>query len=90
MNVVQNLIAEIRAFRKEIDVEEKAVVRIELRVDSELQADVDAEFELIFKRNSAIIERLARVKEVSNSFVKEITAGLAKHSAPGFPPSASV
>jgi valyl-tRNA synthetase len=80
--VVQSLIVEIRALRKEIGVEEKAIVPIELRVTAGLVTDADAGFEPIIKKNSAIVERLARVGEIH--FVDEISVGLAKHSTPGF------
>jgi len=74
MHLVQNLIVEIRALRKEIGVEEKAAVPIELRIDEHLK--------LVISGNSAIIERLARVTEVR--FVDEISAGLAKHATSQF------
>jgi valyl-tRNA synthetase len=80
--VVQSLIVEIRALRKEIGVEERAIVPIELRVTAGLVTDADAGFEPIIKKNSAIVERLARVGEIH--FVDEISVGLAKHSTPGF------
>jgi valyl-tRNA synthetase len=80
--VVQSLIVEIRALRKEIGVEEKAVVSIELRVDSGLLVDADVGFESIIRKNSAMVERLARVSEVR--FVDQISPGLAKHSTPSF------
>jgi len=74
MTLLQGLIVEIRALRKEIGVEEKAVVPIELRIDPQLKAAIGG--------NLAIIERLARVSEVQ--FVNEFSAGLAKHSTPQF------
>ena len=74
MTLLQGLIVEIRALRKEIGVEEKAVVPIELRIDPQLKAAIGG--------NLAIIERLARVSEVQ--FVNEISGGLAKHSTPQF------
>ena len=74
MERVQSIIVEVRTLRKEIGVEEKAVVPIELRIDARLKP--------ILSENSAIIERLARVSEVR--FVEQITAGLAKHSTPDF------
>ncbi len=74
MELVQNLIAEVRALRKEIGVEEKAVVPIEVRADAQAKA--------VFATNSNIVERLARVAEVR--FVTEISAGLSKHHTPVF------
>jgi valyl-tRNA synthetase len=74
MALLQELIVEIRALRKEIGVEEKAVVPIEVRIDNQLRS--------VLSENLAIIERLARMSEVR--FVNEISAGLAKHSTPQF------
>jgi valyl-tRNA synthetase len=74
MTLLQSLITEIRALRKEIGAEEKAAVPIELR------ADVAAY--KIAEENRNIIERLARVSDVH--FVSEITSGLSKHSTPRF------
>ena len=74
MGLLQSLIVEVRGLRKEIGVEEKAVTPIELRIGAVLQAAVE--------ENKAMVERLAKVSEVR--FVKEITAGLAKHSTPSF------
>jgi valyl-tRNA synthetase len=74
MELLQNLIVEVRALRKEIGVEEKATVPIELRIDENLRTSMTA--------NQAIIERLARVSELR--FVTQISAGLAKHATPQF------
>ncbi|MBS1805317.1 MAG: valine--tRNA ligase [Acidobacteria bacterium] len=74
MSLLQGLIVEIRAVRKEIGVEEKAVVPIELRIYEKMKA--------VVRQNSAIVERLARVSEVR--FVDQISAGLAKHATPQF------
>jgi valyl-tRNA synthetase len=74
MALLQGLIVEIRALRKEIGVEEKAVVPVELRIDG-LQKPV-------VNDNLAIVERLARVSEVR--FVNEISAGLARRSTAQF------
>jgi valyl-tRNA synthetase len=74
MELVQLLIVEVRALRKEIGVEEKAATPIELRIRPELKHIVD--------ENSAMIERLARVSEIR--LVDEISAGLSKHSTPSF------
>ena len=69
MELLQSLIVEIRALRKEIGVEEKAEVPIELRADAQLNQ--------LANENHDIIERLARVCEIR--FVDQISAGLAKH-----------
>jgi valyl-tRNA synthetase len=74
MALLQNLIVEVRALRKEIGVEEKAVVPIEVRIDADLKE--------VIGENRAIVERLARVSDVK--FVDPITAGLARHSTPQF------
>jgi valyl-tRNA synthetase len=74
MALVQSLIVEVRALRKEIGVEEKAVTPIELRIGEPLKT--------IVQQSSAIVERLARVSELR--FVDQITAGLPKHSTPEF------
>ena len=74
MALLQSLIVEIRALRKEIGVEEKAVTPIEVRFGAALQT--------VVKNSSAIVERLARASEVR--FVDQITAGLSKHSTPEF------
>jgi valyl-tRNA synthetase len=74
MTLLQELIVEVRALRKEIGVEEKAVVPIDVRIDADLKQ--------VISENLAIIERLARVSEVR--FVDQISAGLARHSTPQF------
>lgn len=74
MRLLQSLIIEIRALRKEIGVEEKVVVPIEVRADDRLKQLVD--------ENEVIVERLARVSDVR--LVLHISEGLAKHSAPQF------
>jgi valyl-tRNA synthetase len=74
MELLQSLITEVRALRKEIGVEEKAVVPIEIRSDTA--------FRKIAEENSDIIERLAHVSEVR--FVDQIAADLSKHSTPTF------
>jgi valyl-tRNA synthetase len=70
MSLLQELIVGVRGLRKEIGVEEKAVVPIEVRVAESSQT--------LVSRNQAMIERLARVTDVR--FVEQISAGLAKHS----------
>jgi valyl-tRNA synthetase len=74
MTLLQNLIVEVRGLRKEIGVEEKASVPIELRADRGLRQLADD--------NRDMVERLARVSEVR--FVDQISAGLAKHHSAGF------
>ena len=74
MALLQGLIVEVRAVRKEIGVEEKAVVPIELRIDEKLKP--------VISGSSAIVERLARVSEIR--FVDQISAGLARHATPQF------
>jgi len=74
MELLQNLIVETRALRKEAGVEEKAAVPIEVRMDAASRK--------IVEKNHEIVERLARVSEIR--FVDEITAGLSKHHTPAF------
>jgi valyl-tRNA synthetase len=74
MGLMQGLIVEIRALRKEIGVEEKAVTPVEVRMGSAMAA--------VVKESSAIVERLARVSELR--FVEDISAGLSKHSTAEF------
>ena len=74
MELLQNLITEVRALRKEIGVEEKASVPIEVRADTGLRQ--------LAEENRDIIERMARVSEVS--FVEQISAGLSKHHTASF------
>jgi len=74
MGVLQSLIVEIRALRKEIGVEEKAVTPIQLRIDLGMQT--------VIQENRAMIDRLARVSEVI--FVEQIQTGLSKHSTFNF------
>jgi valyl-tRNA synthetase len=74
MENLQSLITEIRALRKEIGVEEKAIVPIEVRTDAACRK--------IAEENRDIIERLARVSEVR--FVDQVATGLSKHSTPQF------
>jgi valyl-tRNA synthetase len=77
MELLQSLIVEIRALRKEIGVEEKAATPVELRF-----VRVDAILQALVQENSAIVKRLARASEVR--FVKAISTGLSKHSTPSF------
>jgi valyl-tRNA synthetase len=74
MAILQSLIVEARTLRKEIGVEEKAVVPIELRIADTARKGI--------AENSAIVERLARVSEIR--FLESISEGLSKHSTPNF------
>jgi valyl-tRNA synthetase len=74
MDLLQSLIVEIRALRKEIGVEEKAGTPVEIRIAAATQPVVQA--------NSAIVERLARVSELR--LVPAIASGLSKHSTAAF------
>ncbi|HLI03669.1 MAG TPA: valine--tRNA ligase [Terracidiphilus sp.] len=74
MELLQSLIVEVRALRKEIGVEEKAAAPVEVRTHA-LGREV-------FAANSRIVERLARVSELR--FVEQISAGLSKHHTTAF------
>jgi valyl-tRNA synthetase len=74
MQLLQSLITEVRALRKENDVEEKATVPVQLRAEASTRD--------LAEKNSVIIERLAKVSEIQ--FVNEISSNLAKHSTPSF------
>jgi valyl-tRNA synthetase len=74
MALLQSLIVEVRALRKEIGVEEKVATPIDVRIGA---AD-----RTIIEENIAMVERLAKVSEVR--FVAEIAAGLSKHSTTNF------
>ena len=74
MSLLQSLIVEVRALRKEIGVEEKAHVPAEIRTDESSRKIVEI--------NRDIVERLARVSEIC--LVDQISAGLSKHSTPTF------
>jgi valyl-tRNA synthetase len=74
MTLLKDLIVEVRALRKEINVEEKAVTPIELRINEVLRPFV--------QQNADIVERLARVAEIR--YVAEFSAGLGRHSAAVF------
>ena len=73
MMLLQNLIVEVRALRKEIGVEEKALTPIEVHTDATRK---------IFAANATMVERLARVSEIR--FVDAISAELSKRATPGF------
>jgi valyl-tRNA synthetase len=74
MSLLQSLTVEVRGLRKDIGVEEKATVPIEVRTDEASRKIAEA--------NHEMIERLARVSEVR--FVEQISAGLSKHSTAVF------
>jgi valyl-tRNA synthetase len=74
MALLQELTVEVRALRKEIGVEEKAVIPIEVRATESIQSTIAA--------NCAIVEKLARLSEIR--FVSEISAGLPKHHTASF------
>jgi len=74
MSLLQSLIVEVRALRKEIGVEEKASTPVEVRIGSGMQA--------VLANNCDIVERLARASHVD--FVEQIAAGLPMHSASAF------
>jgi len=74
MALVQSLIVEVRALRREIGVEEKAVTPIEVRANALTRSAA--------AKNSDIVERLARVSEIR--FVEAISAELSKHHTASF------
>jgi valyl-tRNA synthetase len=74
MALLQSLVVEIRALRKESGVEEKATVPVEVRIGAGMQAVVE--------QNGAMVERLAKVSEIR--FVAEIASELSKHSTADF------
>ncbi len=74
MGVLQSLIVEVRALRKEIGVDEKSIAPIEVRVG---QGDRG-----VIEENSEIIAKLARVSEVR--FVDAVAAEFSKHQTAGF------
>jgi valyl-tRNA synthetase len=74
MELLQNLVVEVRALRKEVGVEEKVSTPIELRIGAEHRAVVE--------ENHALVERLARVSEVR--FVEEVSAGVSRHNTAAF------
>ena len=74
MELLQSLIVEVRALRKEIGVEEKTSTPIELRIGAELRA--------VVQENRALVERLARVSEVQ--FVEQVSSARSQHSTATF------
>jgi valyl-tRNA synthetase len=79
MIVLENLISETRALRKDIGVEENAAVPIEVCVGPGINASIGGGYEPFLRENLAIVERLARVSEVR--FVRQIPAGRLKRHA---------
>ena len=74
MGFIQSLVAAIRANRKELNVEEKAIV------DAEVNAL--GEFRKVIDQNLVIIQRLAKVNHIRH--VDRFSEGLLKHSNPNF------
>jgi valyl-tRNA synthetase len=74
MALIKDLIGAVRALRKEIGAEEKAVTPIEICINEQLRHFV--------QKNADIVERLARVSEIR--YVAVFSEGLAKHSAAAF------
>jgi valyl-tRNA synthetase len=74
MELLQSVVVEVRAVRKEAGVEEKASTPIELRIGAELRAVVE--------ENHALVERLARVSEIR--FVEQVSSALSQHSTATF------
>jgi valyl-tRNA synthetase len=75
MIVLENLISETRALRKDLAVEENAVVPIEVSAGPGINVSIGGGYEPFLRENLAIVERLARV---SVRFVTQISAGLLK------------
>jgi valyl-tRNA synthetase len=74
MELLQSLVVEVRALRKEIGVEEKASTPIELRIEKV--------FGTVVRENLLLVERLARVSEVR--FVERVSSALSQHSTATF------
>jgi valyl-tRNA synthetase len=74
MQLVQDVIVQVRTLRKEMEVEEKASVPIEIQTNETVRSSIS--------QNQAIVERLAKVSEVR--FVDEISAGLSKRTGFNF------
>jgi valyl-tRNA synthetase len=79
MIVLENLITETRALRKDIGVEDKVFVPIEVCVSQAINASIGGGYEPFFRENRAIVERLARVSEMR--FVRQIPADRLKRPA---------
>ncbi len=76
MIVLENLISETRALRKDLGVEENAFVPIEVCAGPGINVGFGRGYESGLRENQAIVERLARASEVR--FVQQISAGLLK------------
>jgi valyl-tRNA synthetase len=74
MGLLQDLVVETRALRKEIGVEEKAFVPVLVRTDPDKVAVVN--------QNRVMVERLSRATEVK--LIEVISPGLSKHHTPSF------
>ena len=74
MEAMQGLIVEVRALRKELGVEEKLQVPIEVRAEARLKA--------LIEDDGAIVKRLGRVAEIH--FVPRISKGLSGRSSADF------
>jgi valyl-tRNA synthetase len=79
MIVLENLITETRALRKDIGVEDKVIVPIEVCVSQAINASIGGGYEPFLRENRAIVERLARVSEMR--FVRQIPADRLKRPA---------
>jgi valyl-tRNA synthetase len=79
MIVLENLISETRALRKDLGVEENAFVPIEVCAGPGINVGFGCGYESGLRENQAIVERLARASEVR--FVQQISAGLLKRHA---------
>jgi valyl-tRNA synthetase len=74
MIVLENLISETRALRKDLGVEENADVPIAVCAGPGINASIGGGYKPFLKENLAIVERLARASEVR--FVQQISASL--------------
>jgi len=82
MIVLENLISETRALRKDIGVEENAVVPIKVCAGPGINASIGGGYESFLQENRAIVERLARASEVR--FVRQIPpCDLKRHTFAG-------
>jgi valyl-tRNA synthetase len=82
MIVLENLISETRALRKDIGVEENAVVPIKVCAGPGINVSIGGGYESFLRENRAVVERLARASEVC--FVKQIPpCDLKRHTFAG-------
>jgi len=82
MIILENLISETRALRKDIGVEENAVVPIKVCVGLSINASIGGGYEPFLRENRAIVKRLARVSEMH--FVRQIPpCDLKRHALAG-------